>query len=340
MQNENIEASLKDFIRLCESESEIVIKKNVLLSDWSYFKIGGRSEVLVYPGSITALEKILRYMKMNGISYQVIGSTTNIVFLGDIASVLVCTKLLDAINLNSNTVTVECGRELADFCRLLYSKSILGFEGLEGIPGTIGGAITMNAGAYGYHISDKLISVKLIDLDGNAVNLEKYELAFERRASMISKNGFTVISATFDISNVTKKPKKEIYNKVSRFHIARHKYQEWVLPNTGSIFSGVDCVYRLLASKNKYAYLTYKLYNLIYRNSISRRLMVNPNRRILNKIYYKIFDIDSLAHIISDKHINTFANSNMTEEDFNRYVIAMGKLYGDKAHLENIVISK
>ena len=152
-----------------------------------------------------------------------------------------------------NLIVAECGSLLPELSRFALHNSLKGFEGLEGIPGTVGAAIFMNAGAYGSEIKDTLSSVDVILKNGEIKNYKKDDLNLSYRNSIFrtSKKDEIILRGYFKVKFGDP---LSMYNKMSLFHNKRHKYQEWMYPNLGSLYSG--SIYRLLAKKD----LIFKIY--------------------------------------------------------------------------------
>ena len=201
-------------------ENNILIKKHVQLSSVSYSATGKNVERLFYPSSNNQLIDLIRILNKKDYSFRIIGETTNLLFLDSVIySIFISTTLIDYVEfITDRKVKVDCGRKLPVFVRDVSAKSYTGFEGLEGIPATIGGAIIMNAGAYGYNISDNLISVEVLSNCKSFVEvLTKEQCLFSTRSAM-NLYGRVVLSATFCLQ---KGNAESIERKIRKFHIAR-----------------------------------------------------------------------------------------------------------------------
>ena len=128
----------------------------------SSIKIGSILRLAVFPKSQKEFEKILVYFTSTRTYFKVIGNASNVLFLEDVSyPVIVTNKMRDEIKIENNIVEVSAGVALSKFCEVLKKNKLSGFEGLIGIPATVGGAIVCNAGAFGYSISDRLVKVKV-----------------------------------------------------------------------------------------------------------------------------------------------------------------------------------
>lgn len=311
--------------------------ENYNLKSNSYSKTGNTVSKFIMPKSIKELESLIKILNEQKIKYKVVGETTNILFLDSVIySNIISTKLLTEILFLDDKVEVACGKNLSDFVRELSMRNYTGFEGLEGIPGTIGGGIFMNAGAYGYDISDHLESVKFIDSDGKILTLNKNELSFGRRTSYFKKNeGCIILNVIF---NLKKGSSEAIYNKIEKYHIARHKYQEWVYPNLGSIYSSNLSIYESTKCKN--FMMKYKITRkLFYTNPIGRYLnRLYPSNNKVNHLFLSHFKILNYSDYPSKKNLNTFVNKNFSTMEIVNYISELGKILNDETYLENELV--
>ncbi|ENU5815893.1 UDP-N-acetylmuramate dehydrogenase [Vibrio fluvialis] len=321
-------------------EKRITFKENIKLSNYTYCKVGGVCELVVYPDSKVKLQILIQYLSEEKIKYTIVGDTSNMIFLDDVKyGLIISTKLLNEIDFkNSNTVEVYSGANLSDFLRNLYLRRIEGFEGLEGIPGTVGGAVFMNAGAYGYEISTYIKEVHCIKKTGELVSLYHKDCNFSQRDSIFrQKKNLIIVSVTFNM-NISNDEK--YYEKIENFHTARHCYQEFVLPNAGSVFTAKRCVYEELCDvdwkyKAIYKLLTKLLHNRVVKIFYGR----TPNRRIVNNVTIKYFKLDNVKNAISKKHINMFANQGCTSWDLIDYIVKMKSILKNRVVLENEIVT-
>lgn len=241
------------------TSSGVPYKKDFDLSTNTFSKTGGVVKRYIMPSSISQFIYIVKKLEHERVEYKIIGETTNVIF-HDIATygIFISTKMLTDVELSSpEVVIVEAGKSLPDFVRDMSIRGFKGFEGLEGIPGSIGGAICMNAGAYGYEISENLISVRVLNEHRQEVVLDKDELLFRKRSSLFRINPkLIILSATFKKTNGDI---SDIHNKIEKYHIARHLYQEWAYPNLGSIFTTENGIYNEFCSQSILYKLKYKI---------------------------------------------------------------------------------
>jgi len=325
---------LKEFME----KENILFFENYNLQYRTYAKTGGTANIFINVYNIDKFIQLLTYLANNNLDFKVIGATSNILFLDDVLyNIIISTTHLDNISFNDASVTVESGKSLIDFIRILHSKDIHGFEGLEGIPGTVGGALFMNAGAYGYTISDNLKNIKYFDLESCQVkNIGLIDLEFSSRNSIFRKNrNLIILEASFKIEEGNS---LAIYEKVEQFHIARHLYQEFVYPNLGSIFTSSKSIYDELAIVNKQFLIRYSLLKKLFFNRVSRFInRKSPNRKKMNKLVESVFHLNK-KDVYSIKNLNTFINNNKKTTEIIDYMYEIKSLLEDKVVIENEII--
>ena len=176
----------------------IVGKENVLmdypLKKCCSFGIGGRAKYFVSPESLDALFNLIEFIELHSIRYKIVGNGTNILFGDDIFNgVIITTKKLNSIQLiGERNLLVAAGCSLTDVITFVKNENLSGLEFAVGIPGSVGGAIVMNAGAGGSDISAVVKSVTVLEND-DIRTIEKEKLEFDYRSSYFLKNRNTVI---------------------------------------------------------------------------------------------------------------------------------------------------
>jgi len=227
---------LSDLVNILGEENVV---ENELMSKHTSFKIGGNADFFTTPKTVEQIKEIISYCMQNLISYFVIGNGSNLL-VNDDGYRGVIIQLYDKFNDIEYTdngkkviVKAQAGVMLGRLGNELMKKSITGFEFATGIPGTIGGAIMMNAGAYDGEIKDVIISACLMDACGNIVKLNNSQLELGYRTSIISKEKYIVLEAEFELE---KGNQEEIKNKLDDFTARRKEKQPLEMPSAGSIF--------------------------------------------------------------------------------------------------------
>ena len=206
------------------------------LSNHTSFKIGGNAYVFITPDSEEQLKEIVSECIDLNIKYYVLGNGSNTLFSdsGFDGVVISTTKKFNGIRkLSDNTFECDAGVKISALCNYALENSYTGFECLYGIPGSVGGAIITNAGAYGGEIADVAIEVKHIDDKGNFGSLIGDEIDFSYRHSAYEDNKFLICSVVFVCE---KGNKEEIKAKMDDLIERRKSKQPLEMPSAGSTF--------------------------------------------------------------------------------------------------------
>lgn len=210
------------------------IRENVDLSNYTTYKLKTIGKLLVIPSDINGLIKLIGFIKDNNLKYKILGNGSNLIFTNPIYDgILIKLDNLNNLSIDDNIVTVGAGY---NFMKLALKVSMLGLSGMEfatGIPGSIGGSIYMNAGAYNSSISDILVSAKVLDNDLNIIELNNEELQFGYRKSVLQDNKYIVIEAKFKLTNGNR---HEIMELVNCRKERRLTSQPLEYPSAGSVF--------------------------------------------------------------------------------------------------------
>jgi len=198
------------------------------------YGIGGPAEVYIIPQDSDDLLRILNYAKEKLLSVHFIGSGSNLLVSDDGIRGLVISpkKSFKEIKFNNNLVFAQSGVMLGSLVRKSTKRNLTGLETLIGVPGTIGGALVMNAGAFGSEISNYLTSVSTIRTDGKFIKRKANQIDFSYRNSTFEKDEF-ILSATFELSEASKdniEKKKEIASQ------GRKTSQPLKYRSAGSVF--------------------------------------------------------------------------------------------------------
>lgn len=213
------------------------ILKNEAMSKHTSFKIGGNAEYFIKIRTIQELKQILVLAKKNNIPVTVVGNGTNILVKdGGIKGFVLKLELNEfkiKRNVNEIFITAGAGMSLSALSMIALKEEIAGIEFLSGIPGTIGGAIMMNAGAYGNEMKDIVVKTKAITFDGKIKTFSLEEQHFSYRNSIFSNNKFIILETTLKLE---KGNKDEINNKINEYRESRKTSQPLEFPNAGSTF--------------------------------------------------------------------------------------------------------
>jgi UDP-N-acetylmuramate dehydrogenase len=217
-------------------EIKKIVKGKILINEpldrFSTFKIGGPADIYIEPLDVDELIKIISYLKENEIDFIILGNGSNVLISDDgfRGAVINLEKGLNFLKIDEGIILAGAGVKLSKFVDFCIERGFAGVEMLAGIPGTLGGAIIMNAGAYGGEISDHLVDVDVIR-GGKLINLKRDKCGFRYRGSDLVDD--VVVQARFQL------PKGDIEElKVRRRDIIvkRNRSQPVDFPNVGSIF--------------------------------------------------------------------------------------------------------
>lgn len=205
------------------------------------FKIGGKADFLVKPSTEDEIISILKFSKENDIPVFILGNGSNILVRdGGIRGITIKPNLQDISifeNDDNVDIIVGAGYPVAKLSRIVSQKEIAGLEFLSGIPGTIGGAVKMNAGAYGSEMKDCVVETKYMDYDGNIyiINAEEHEFGYRR--SIFSKKEVIILETKLKLNYGEK---EIIDNKINEITEQRKQKQPITMPSAGSVFKRGD----------------------------------------------------------------------------------------------------
>lgn len=213
------------------------IQMNEKMSKHTSFKTGGVADFFIKIYTIDELKIVIKICKQNNLPIFILGNGTNILVKDEGYRGVIINLKFENIKINEEIVTVGSGVKNAILANKLAENNLTGFEFASGIPGTIGGAIKMNAGAYGGEIKDILVDVKCMDYDGNIINLDNKACEFDYRHSIFFNKNLIILEANFKLN---KGKKEEILNKMNELNAKRKEKQPLEYPNAGSTFKRGD----------------------------------------------------------------------------------------------------
>lgn len=211
------------------------IKENELMKNHTSFKIGGFCDYFVTPDNISQLQELVKYCQKNSIDFFILGNGSNLLvsdegFRGIVISI---GENFSDYSVNGNIINAKAGAKLVSIANAALKNSLTGLEFAAGIPGTIGGGVIMNAGAYGGELKQVLKSAVLMNRDGDIFTLENKDLELSYRNSKPAKEGWIVISAEFELKEGNS---DEIHAMMKDFNQRRRDKQPLEYPSAGSTF--------------------------------------------------------------------------------------------------------
>ena len=208
---------------------------NYSIKKLTTYKVGGNTKVLVYPKDTERLILLLKVLKRKKIKYKIIGNGSNLLFSDqDYNGVLIKLSAFDTLEIRGTSAKVGAGYSLVKLSREVAKKSLTGLEFASGIPGTIGGSVFMNAGAYKSDMGYVVKSVKVLTPDFQVITLVNRELDFHYRTSFFQKHpNYICLEADIQL----KRRKKEAIEKVIKDRLKRRlETQPLEYPSAGSVF--------------------------------------------------------------------------------------------------------
>ncbi len=199
-------------IALFAKEMDAEVIENAPMSKYTSFKCGGNASLLIIPNSISGIKMIIDFCRQKGIEPLVIGNGSNLLVTdGGINGVVIKigSKISKIELLDEETIFCQAGASMKSLCMFALENSLSGLEFAYGIPGTLGGAVYMNAGAYGGEMKDVLESCQHIDKTGEFGHFQKDELDLSYRHSVYSNNNCTILSAVLKLKKGDKAEIKE-----------------------------------------------------------------------------------------------------------------------------------
>ncbi|MFC4402080.1 UDP-N-acetylmuramate dehydrogenase [Gracilibacillus xinjiangensis] len=205
-----------------------------LLRNHTYTKLGGKADFFVTPTTIDEVQGVVRYAKKNSVPFTLLGNGSNVIVRdGGIRGIVLSLKKFDGIRREGTKVTAESGARIIDASRFALKEQLTGLEFACGIPGTVGGALYMNAGAYGGEIKDCLDHALVVNSDGDVLRIEAEDFDLAYRTSNIAEKGYIVLEATFQLQKGEYESIKAIMDDLT---FQRESKQPLEYPSCGSVF--------------------------------------------------------------------------------------------------------
>ena len=223
-------------IKALLNQAGINFEENYPLAKHSSFKIGGEAELAIFPEDEQTLVDALCILKENKVRTEIIGNASNVLF-GDgvLNGAFVFTSKISVYSFDGERLSASCGASLTGMAKKAADRGLSGLEFAYGIPGSIGGAVYMNAGAYGSCVSEVLLSSRVLDVNtGKIFELNLSEHNFDYRKSVfMEREGLVCLGANFGLRIGEK---ESIYAKMNEFMTSRKEKQPLEYANAGSYF--------------------------------------------------------------------------------------------------------
>ncbi|GEO78504.1 UDP-N-acetylenolpyruvoylglucosamine reductase [Companilactobacillus mindensis DSM 14500] len=217
-----------------EKLPNIEFKLNEPLSKYTFTKTGGPADVLAFPKTREELVEIVDTARVNKVPITIIGNASNLIIKdGGIRGIVIILPNFHKIEVSETKVTAEAGATIINTTIAAQKAGLTGLEFAAGIPGSVGGAVFMNAGAYGGEIKDVFESAEVLLPDGHITTLTHEDMKFGYRHSTVQDDGGIVISATFALKRGNK---ATIQEEMDRLNELRRSKQPLEYPSCGSVF--------------------------------------------------------------------------------------------------------
>ena len=206
------------------------------MKDHTSFCVGGPAKLLIKPNDEVALVEILKAIKKNNYKYYILGNCTNIIVRDkgfDGIIIKLKNKLNDVKKVSDKEIYAGTGASMKKISEFAMENSLTGLEFAHGIPGSLGGAVVMNAGAYDGEIKNVVKSVRLLDEDLKVIEVPGDEMNFSYRHSLVQERDLIVLGATFSLEDGDKNVIREKYEE---FDQRRADKQPLDMPSAGSTF--------------------------------------------------------------------------------------------------------
>ena len=216
------------------NETASLCLMNESLKKHTTYGIGGPADLMIFPKSKQDLIKVIEIINENKIQLTILGSGSNVLVSdnGIRGAVISLKNSLKQIEVDDNILYAECGTMLGKIVKHAVKNNLIGLENLNGVPGTLGGALIMNAGAWGGEISENLIHVEVINSKSEIQKIQKKDLNFSYRQSSFNKDDI-LLSAKFNLKKADKDIIKENFIEAQS---GRKKSQPLNKRSAGSLF--------------------------------------------------------------------------------------------------------
>lgn len=222
-----------DILKNIVSEEDILTRE--YMKNHTSFKIGGSADFLVTPRTVDQIQNLIITLKKENISVFIMGNGSNLLVSdkGIRGVVIKLSKNFSSFSISGDEVTAQSGILLSTLSKSIVNESLSGFEFASGIPGTIGGAVTMNAGAYDSEMKNIVEEVVAMDMDGNIKTFTNQEMNFRYRKSRVTDETLVVLEAKLKLE---KGNIEDIKAKIDDFTVRRTTKQPLTAYSAGSTF--------------------------------------------------------------------------------------------------------
>lgn len=223
-----------DYTELINEFPNLDVKENEALANYTYTETGGPADLLFFPRSVEEVTAVIDWTAENEYPLTILGNASNLIVRdGGIRGVTVILTKLNELSVKKNKITVQAGLPIIELSEVAYEHGLTGLEFACGIPGSVGGAVYMNAGAYGGEVKDVIKSVTVLTSEGEIKELKNKDMHFSYRNSILQETKDIVLEIVFKLKNGNQEKIKE--KMVELTHMRTSK-QPLEYPSCGSVF--------------------------------------------------------------------------------------------------------
>lgn len=218
------------------------IIENANLGEYTSYRVGGKAEIIIYPSNTKKLIELLKYIKNNNIKYKILGNGSNTLFSSKkFNGIIIKLDNFNRLDFIDNKIIIGSGYSLMKLCSVATRKSLSGLEFASGIPGTLGGAVYMNAGAYKSDMGYIVQKVKVLTPEYKVITMTNRELNFHYRDSFFQHHkGYICLEITLKLKNGKREEIMKVNNERKK---RRLETQPLEYPSAGSVFRNPENMY-------------------------------------------------------------------------------------------------
>lgn len=221
-------------VEIMEQFSQMEMKQDEVLSAYTYTKTGGCADIIAFPNTTKSLQSLILWANEKHIPITVLGNASNVIVKDSgISGIVVMMDHLTHVSITDGRVNVMSGMKLVDLAKEVRNHGLTGLEFACGIPGSVGGAVFMNAGAYGGEMKDVIESVDVLTREGIFKTYTNEEMAFAYRKSCVQETGDIILGTTLLLQQGNQ---QEIDAKMAELTQLRQEKQPLEYPSCGSVF--------------------------------------------------------------------------------------------------------
>ncbi|HEK9102720.1 UDP-N-acetylmuramate dehydrogenase [Bacillus pfraonensis] len=210
------------------------VKQDEMLKNHTHIKVGGKADVFVQPTTYTEIQQVVQYATEHNIPITFLGNGSNVIIKdGGIRGITLSLTHITDITVNGQIIVAQSGAAIIDVSKVALEHSLTGLEFACGIPGSVGGALYMNAGAYGGEVAYVLTKAVVMTKEGELITLSKDDFDFGYRKSTFANNHYIILEATFELE---KGEYAVIKAQMDDLTYKRESKQPLEYPSCGSVF--------------------------------------------------------------------------------------------------------